>query len=177
MKKTLLIFLFSILFSSTALACNFKISNFGDKKEQVKLEGQENKPQPVLMPDQFGGESLLIPMEDICKEDKSLWGTLVIHLYVDNKLSQIQLYRANMKDNKLMDFAMRKYGKFNLPEGLPKLMWRGSYQWEVGNDNIEYIFTNIHDGHAEIMDITSKLYANTMADYNEKVGEWLDTQK
>jgi len=35
---------------------------------------------------------------------------------------------------------------------------------------------NIHDGRAEIIDITSKLYANTMADYNEKVGEWLDTQ-
>ena len=177
MKKTLLIFLFSILFSSTALACNFKISNFGDKKEQVKLEGQENKPQPVLMPDQFGGESLLIPMEDICKEDKSLWGTLVIHLYIDNKLSQIQLYRANMKDNKLMDFAMRKYGKFNLPEGLPKNKWRGSHQWEVGNDYVQYISTNIHDGHAEVIEITSKLYANVMADYNSKVGEWLDSQK
>jgi hypothetical protein len=177
MKKTLLIFLFSILFSSTALACNFKISNFGDKKEQVKLEGQENKPQPVLMPDQFGGESLLIPMEDICKEDKSLWGTLVIHLYVDNKLSQIQLYRANMKDNKLMDFAMRKYGKFNLPEGLPKNKWRGSYQWEVGNDYVQYVSANIHDGHAEVIEITSKLYANVIADYNSKVGKWLDSQK
>ena len=177
MKKTLLIFLFSILFSSTALACNFKISNFGDKKEQVKLEGQENKPQPVLMPDQFGGESLLIPMEDICKEDKSLWGTLMIHLYVDNKLSQIQLYRANMKDNKLMDFAMRKYGKFNLPEGLPKNKWRGSYQWEVGNDYVQYVSANIHDGHAEVIEITSKLYANVIADYNSKVGKWLDSQK
>ena len=50
-----------------------------------------------------------------------------------------------MQDTKLMDFAMKKYGKFNLPEGLPKLMWRGSYQWEIGNDYIEYIFTNIHD--------------------------------
>ena len=177
MKKILLIFLFSILFSSTALACNFKISNFGDKKEQVKLEGQENKPQPVLMPDQFGGESLLIPMEDICKEDKSLWGTLVIHLYIDNKLSQIQLYRANMKDNKLMDFAMRKYGKFNLPEGLPKNKWRGSYQWEVGNDYVQYVSANIHDGHAEVIEITSKLYANVIADYNSKVGKWLDSQK
>ena len=177
MKKTLLIFLFSILFSSTALACNFKISNFGDKKEQVKLEGQENKPQPVLMPDQFGGESLLIPMEDICKEDKSLWGTLVVHLYIDNKLSQIQLYRPLINDSKLMDFAMKKYGKFNLPEGLPKKKWRGSYQWEVGNDYVQYISTNIHDGHAEVIEITSKLYASVMADYNSKVGEWLDSRK
>ena len=173
MKKTLLIFLFSILFSSTALACNFKISNFGDKKEQVKLDAI----QPITMPDQFGGESLLIPIEDICKEDKSLWGTLVIHLYIDNKLSQIQLYRANMKDNKLMDFAMRKYGKFNLPEGLPKNKWRGSYQWEVGNDYVQYVSANIHDGHAEVIEITSKLYANVIADYNSKVGKWLDSQK
>ena len=103
MKKTLLIFLFSVLISANAFACNFKISNFGDTKEQVKLGGQENKPQNVLMPDQFGGESLLIPIEDICKDDKSLWGTLVVHLYIDNKLSQIQLYRPLKNDSKLMD--------------------------------------------------------------------------
>jgi len=173
MKKTLLIFLFSILFSSTALACNFKISNFGDKKEQVKLDAI----QPITMPDQFGGESLVIPMEDICKEDKSLWGTLVVHLYIDNKLSQIQLYRPLINDSKLMDFSMKKYGKFSLPEGLPKNKWRGSNQWEIGNDYVQYISTNIHDGHAEVIEITSKLYANAMADYNSKVGEWLDSQK
>ena len=173
MKKTLLIFLFSVFISVNALACNFKISNFGDKKEQVKLDAL----QPITMPDQFGGESLVIPIEDICKEDKSLWGTLVVHLYIDNKLSQIQLYRPLINDSKLMDFAMKKYGKFNLPEGLPKKKWRGSYQWEVGNDYVQYISTNIHDGHAEVIEITSKLYANVMADYNSKVGEWLDSQK
>jgi len=173
MKKTLLIFLFSVLISANALACNFQISKFGDKKEQVKLDAI----QPITMPDQFGGESLLIPIEDICKEDKSLWGTLVIHLYIDNKLSQIQLYRPLKNDSKLMDFAMNKYGKFSLPEGLPKNKWRGSYQWEIGNDYIQYISTNIHDGHAEVIEITSKLYANVMADYNSKVGEWLDSQK
>ena len=173
MKKTLLIFLFSVLISVNALACNFQISKFGDKKEQVKLDAI----QPITMPDQFGGESLLIPIEDICKEDKSLWGTLVIHLYIDNKLSQIQLYRPLKNDSKLMDFAMNKYGKFNLPEGLPKNKWRGSHQWEIGNDYVQYISTNIHDGHAEVIEITSKLYANVMADYNSKVGEWLDSQK
>jgi len=173
MKKTLLIFLFSVLISVNALACNFKISNFGDKKEQVKLDAL----QPITMPDQFGGESLVIPIEDICKEDKSLWGTLVVHLYIDNKLSQIQLYRPLINDSKLMDFAMKKYGKFSLPEGLPKKKWRGSHQWEIGNDYVQYISTNIHDGHAEVIEITSKLYANVMADYNSKVGEWLDSQK
>ena len=173
MKKTLLIFLFSVLISVNALACNFQISKFGDKKEQVKLDAI----QPITMPDQFGGESLLIPIEDICKEDKSLWGTLVIHLYIDNKLSQIQLYRPLKNDSKLMDFVMNKYGKFSLPEGLPKNKWRGSYQWEIGNDYIQYISTNIHDGHAEVIEITSKLYANVMADYNSKVGEWLDSRK
>ena len=173
MKKTLLIFLFSVLISANALACNFKISNFGDKKEQVKLDAL----QPITMPDQFGGENLVIPIEDICKEDKSLWGTLVVHLYIDNKLSQIQLYRPLINDSKLMDFAMNKYGKFNLPEGLPKNKWRGSHQWEIGNDYVQYISTNIHDGHAEVIEITSKLYANVMADYNSKVGEWLDSRK
>ena len=167
------LFGFLLLAQANALACNFRISNFGSPKENIKLEG----PQPISMPDKFGGENLLFPITDVCKNNKSLDGTMLIYLYIENKLSRIQLYRANMQDANLMDFAMGKYGKFNLPEGLPKLMWRGSYQWEVSNENIEYIFTNIHDGHAEIIDITSKLYANTMADYNEKVGEWLDTQK
>lgn len=167
------LFGFLLLAQANALACNFKISNFGDPKENVKLEG----PQPISMPDQFGGESLLFPIVDVCKNEKSLDGTMLIYLYIENKLSQIQLYRPNMQDTKLMDFAMNNYGKFNLPEGLPKLMWRGNYQWEIGNDTIEYIKTDIHDGHAEVIEITNKLYANTMAEYNAKVGEWLDSQK
>ena len=172
-RFSLYFFGFLLLAQANALACNFQISNFGDPKEKVNLEPM----QPVLMPDQFGGESLVIPIEDLCKNDKSLYGTLVIYLYIENKLSQIQLYRPNMQDTELMNFAMGKYGKFNLPEGLPKIKWRGSYQWEIGNNYIEYIFTNIHDGYAEVIEITNKLYANNMAEYNKKVGEWLDTQK
>jgi len=172
-KFIVYLFGFLLLAQANALACNFKISNFGDPKENVKLEG----PQPISMPDQFGGESLLFPIIDVCKNDKSFDGTMLIYLYIENKLSQIQLYRPNMQDTKLMDFAMNNYGKFNLPEGLPKLMWRGNYQWEIGNDTIEYIKIDIHDGHAEVIEITNKLYANTMAEYNAKVGEWLDSQK
>ena len=66
----LYIFGIFLLAQANALACNFKISNFGDPKENIKLEGL----QPISMPDQFGGESLLIPMKIICKNDKSLMG-------------------------------------------------------------------------------------------------------
>ena len=174
MRKFLIYLLgFFVLAQTSVIACNFKISNFGDPKEKVKLESI----QPVLMPDRFGGESLIIPIEDLCKTDQSLYGTTVIYLYIENKLSRIQLYRPNMEDSKLMDYAMGKYGKFNLPEGLPKTRWRGSYIWESRNDTIEYIRTDIHDGHAEIIDITSKLYSYGMQEYNAKIGEWLDSQK
>ena len=166
------LFGFFILAQANALACNFKISNFGDSKEKIVID-----PVPLSFPDQFGGESLAIPIQDLCKNDDSLYGTMVVYLYIENKLSQIQLYRPNMEDTKLMDFAMKKYGKFNLPEGMPKQRWRGSYNWEIGNDYIEYISTNIHDGHAEVIEITNKLYANAMAEYNAKVGEWLDSRK
>jgi hypothetical protein len=174
MKKitTIILSIMMMIFASTSYACNFQISQFGDPKEKIVIE-----PVPLAFLDQFGGESLAIPMQDLCKNDKSLYGTMVVYLYIENKLSQIQLYRPNMKDTKLMDFAMKKYGKFNLPEGMPKQRWRGSYKWEIGNNYIEYIFTNIHDGHAEVIEITNKLYANAMADYNAKVGEWLDSQK
>ena len=164
--------LMMLIFTSTSFACNFQISQFGDSKEKIVLE-----PVPLAFPDQFGGESLAIPIQDLCKNDKSLYGTMVVYLYIENKLSQIQLYRPNMEDTKLMDFAMKKYGKFNLPEGMPKQRWRGSYKWEIGNEYIEYISTNIHDGHAEVIEITNKIFSNTMAEYNRKVGAWLDSQK
>ena len=129
------------------------------------------------MPDRFGGESLIIPIEDLCKTNQKLYGTTVIYLYLENKLSRIQLYRPNMDDSILMDYVMNKYGKFNIPEGLPKTKWRGSYIWDTGIENIEYIRTNIHDGNAEIIDITSKLFSIGLQEYNAKVGEWLDSQK
>ena len=172
-KFTLYILGFFILAQVSASACNFKIASFGSPKENIKIEPLP----PVLMPDRFGGESLIIPMEDLCKNDKSLYGTAAIYLYIENKLTRIQLYRPNMEDGKLMDYAMGKYGSFNLPEGVPKTRWRGSYVWESGNDIIEYIRTDIHDGHAEIINIVSKLYSVGMADYNSKVGEWLDSQQ
>ena len=94
-----------LLAQVNALACNFKISNFGDPKEKIVIEPL----QPVVMPDQFGGESLIIPMEDLCKNDKSLYGTVAIYLYIENRLTRIQLYRPNMEDSKLMDYAMGRY--------------------------------------------------------------------
>ena len=171
-RFTLYLFGFLLLAQANVLACNFKTTNFGSPKESIKIE-----PIPLLMSDRFGGEELIIPIQELCKNDKNLYGTSVIHLYIENKLNRIQLYRPNMADSKLMDYAMGKYGSFNLPEGVPKSRWRGSYVWESGNDSIEYIKTDIHDGHAEIINIVSKLYSVGMADYNSKVGEWLDSQQ
>ena len=95
MKKFILyLFGFFLLVQTNVLACNFIIANFGSPKENIKIVPI----QPVLMPDRFGGESLIIPMEDLCKNDKSLYGTVAIYLYIENKLTRIQLYRPNMDD-------------------------------------------------------------------------------
>ena len=173
--KKIFLFIIGFIFISVSIAnaCNYRISNFGDPKEKVKIEPLP----PLLMPDRFGGESLIIPIEDLCKTNQKLYGTTVIYLYLENKLSRIQLYRPNMDDSILMDYVMNKYGKFNIPEGLTKTKWRGSYMWDTGIENIEYIRTNIHEGNAEIIDITSKLFSIGLQEYNAKVGEWLDSQK
>ena len=176
MRKILFITIFLFLnLNVYSLACDFKISNFGDPKEKVKLNSEF--PEPLLLPDRFGGENLIIPIEEVCKTSKKLWGTKLIYLYVDNKLARIQLYRPLMEDRNLMDFAMKKYGKFNLPEGMPKTRWRGSNIWDKNFEQIEYIATDIHDGHVEILEIINKLYLPTIEKYNEKVGEWLDSQQ
>ena len=162
-----------LLAQANALACNFKIADFGTPKESVKLD--ESFVAPMLMPDRFGGENLVIPLEQICKSNEKLYGTQLIYLYIDNKLSRIQLYRPVMPDRNLMDFAMQKYGKFNLPQGLPKDKWRGNHIWNLNLETVEYMVTDIHDGHVEIIDIVNKLYLPTIENYNEKVGEWLDS--
>ena len=176
MKKILLkIFVFFILLSEIAMACNFRIANFGDQKEDLNIESLNY--EPLMMPDRFGGENIMIPLETICKNDKSFWDTKLILLYIDNQLVRIQLYRPLMDDRNLMDFAMKKYGQFNLPEGLPKKEWRGNYLWVKNTETIEYISANIHDGHAEYLEIVGKLYEDKMAIYNEEIGKWLDSRE
>ena len=161
MKKILLkIFIFFILLSEIAMACNFRIANFGDQKEDLNIESLNY--EPLMMPDRFGGENIMIPLETICKNDKSFWDTKLILLYVDNQLVRIQLYRPLMDDRNLMDFAMKKYGKFNLPEGMPKTRWRGNNIWDKNIEVIEYMVTDIHDGHVEILEITNKLYLSAI---------------
>ena len=173
--RKLLIYIFGILFTlnSFANACNFRIANFGDPKENIQLNSKY--PEPLILPDRFGGENLIIPIEEVCEASQNLWGTKLIYLYVDNKLSRIQLYRPLMEDRNLMDFAMQKYGTFNLPEGMPKTRWRGNNIWNKNLEVIEYMVTDIHEGHVEILEIVNKLYLPTIENYNEKVGKWLDS--
>ena len=176
MKKLLLkILVFFIVLTEVAMACNFRIANFGDQKEDLNIESLNY--EPLMMPDRFGGENIMIPLEKICKNDNSFWDTKLILLYVDNQLVRIQLYRPLMDDRNLMDFAMKKYGKFNLPEGLPKKEWRGNYLWVKNTETIEYISANIHDGHAEYLEIVGKLYEDKMSIYNEEIGKWLDSRE
>ena len=83
------LFGFFILAQANALACNFKISNFGDPKKdystmKIPVDGGVLPMiPPVIMPDQFGGEIVFIPTEDICVNEKSLYGTTIDYLYVD----------------------------------------------------------------------------------------------
>ena len=157
--------------TSVAYACDFKIGQFGDPKEKIKID-----PPPVFFSDEFGGHTIVIPTEEICRDDKNLLGTVVMNLYIDNKLSQIRLERANMNDRNLMDFAMKKYGSFRLPQEIDKMRWRGTHRWESDSEYIVYIVSNIQNGSIEIIEITSKLYANDVANYYEKFGKWLESK-
>ena len=172
MKKIILIFLFLTSSISSALACDVKIIPFGSEKEKINL-----KPPPIAFPDQFKGENLILPIQEVCKNEEALFGTMINYLFIENKLLQITLIRANLNDGKLMDYAMRSYGEFSLPAGVLKENFRGNYVWKKGNENLNYVHTNIHDGEAEFIEITSGLYLSDLERYNEKVGEWLDSQK
>ena len=172
-KITIVILSLMIFIStSVAYACDFKIGQFGDAREKIKLE-----PPPMSFPDEFGGEAILVPLEAVCKEDKNLFGTTITYLYVNKKLSQIRLERPLFNDARLMDFSMKKYGIFALPAGIKKIDWRGSNQWENNSERIIYIHTDIQGGSLELLEINSKLYEKDLITYFEKFGKWLDSQK
>jgi len=173
-KKITITILSLLIFVSTSVAnaCNFKMGQFGDSREKIKLE-----PPPISFPDEFGGEAILVPLEAVCKDDEDLFGTTIIYLYINKKLSQIRLERPLFNDARLMDFSMKKYGIFALPTGIKKTDWRGSNQWENNSERIIYIHTNIQGGSLELLEINSKLYEKDLITYFEKFGKWLDSQK
>ena len=170
-KKITITILSLLIFitTSVAYACEFKIGQFGDPKEKIKID-----PPPVFFSDEFGGHTIVIPTEEICRDNKNLLGTVVMNLYIDNKLSQIRLERANMNDRNLMDFATKKYGAFRLPQEIDKMNWRGTHRWETNSEYIVYVASNIQNGSIEIIEITSKLYANGVAAYYNKFAKGLE---
>ncbi|SVE59830.1 uncharacterized protein METZ01_LOCUS512684 [marine metagenome] len=170
-KKITITILSLLIFitTSVAYACDFKIGQFGDPKEKIKID-----PPPVFFSDEFGGHTIVIPTEEICRDEVNLLGTVVMNLYIDNKLSQIRLERGNMNDRNLMDFAMKKYGSFRLPQEIDKMNWRGTHRWENDSEYIVYVVSNIQNGSIEIIEITSKLYANDVAAYYNKFAKELE---
>ena len=172
MKKIILTIFVFFLSSNIANACDITFVNFGDKSDKL-IENQDALP----FEDQFDGQKILVPTLFICPENERLKDTMVEYLFVENKLVLITLMRTFMNDNALMDFAMNKYGKFKLPIGKDKKDWRGSHTWEVGNNIILYVHADTEEGPAEILEISSKLYAQQLYNYNDKVSEWLDSQE
>ena len=173
-KRITITILSLLIFISTSVAnaCDFKMGQFGDSREKIKLE-----PPPISFPDEFGGEAILVPLEAVCKDDEDLFGTTIIYLYINKKLSQIRLERPLFNDARLMDFSMKKYGIFALPAGIKKIDWRGSNQWENNSERIIYIHTDIQGGSLELLEINSKLYEKDLITYFEKFGKWLDSQR
>ena len=163
MIKRITITILSLLIfisTSVAYACDFKMGQFGDSREKIKLE-----PPPMSFPDEFGGEAILVPLEAVCKDDEDLFGTMITYLYINKKLSQIRLERPLFNDARLMDFSMKKYGIFALPTGIKKIDWRGSNQWENNSERIIYIHTDIQGGSLELLEINSKLYEKDLITY------------
>jgi len=182
MRKIFILIILIINFSSVAFAeCNFQLINFGDSKKKLNekinsiLNIDEEFPL-MLMPDQFGGETMMIPLDEICLDEKNLHGTMAEYLFINDKLERIQLVRSNMQDRNLMEYSMNKYGEFNLPEGLPIKDWRGNHFWENNSEAIEYLVTSIADGVIEMISMHRLKTNNAVNKYYEKVGKWLDKE-
>ena len=99
----ILCFLISI---SSAIACDFKKIQYGEKTQDLTL----NIFAPTFK-DNFGGEKYVVPIQELCPENKDLFGTTINYLFIDEKLSQIFLERFGMNDTALMDFTEKNMEK------------------------------------------------------------------
>ena len=50
--RLLILTSFFLLYQSVVLACDFKIINFGDSQDKIKID-----PAPITFPDRFGGDT------------------------------------------------------------------------------------------------------------------------
>ena len=171
MKKIIKIIFIFFISSNMSIACDLTFVNFGDKSDKL-LEYEVSLP----FRDEFNGEKIVIPTTYVCPNNKKIEDTMIEYLFVDNQLVLISLMRAYMNDTALMDFAMSKYGSFNLPAGKDRKDWFGSHTWEVGNNLILYIHANTDMGPAEVLEISNKLYLKKLYDYRGKVAEWEESQ-
>ena len=169
MKIFLSFLILLISLSTSAGACNvFTKFNFGDVPKQI------NKEIPFsIFKDNFGGEKLVIPIEEICNNSE-LQGSFVSYLFLEGKLSQIFIERANFNDVNLMEYAKKKYGSFSIPTQIDSLNWRGGHFWDQTNARVQYLQINIHEGKSEILEINSKQYEQNLINYSKQVGAWLD---
>ena len=168
---SLLIFFFSIL-AYPSFACDYRIINFGTNLKSVKLE-----PPPITFPDAFGGTTMAIPLETICPNEVHLLGSTLNLLFVNDQMISIKLERANQNDKKLMDLAMKQFGKFPIPNNVEKKDWRGVYTWDKANEFIMYSSFNIPQGEVEIIRIENKKYIDQFVEYEKKIEEWISSQK
>ena len=169
MKKLFSYLIFFIVIVNPSYACDlFSKIKFGDGLKEI------NKDIPFpLFKDNFGGEKLVVPIEEICKNSK-LNGSFVSYLFLEGKLSQVFIERAHMKDVNLMEYSKEKYGPFALPAEINPLDWRGSHFWSQKNVSIHYLQINIHEGKLELLEFNSKKYEENLIKYSKAIGEWLD---
>ena len=78
MKKIFLILFIFVLSSQPTIACDFKVLNFGDKKDKLV----SISPSSLVFENQFGGENVITPITDVCKNNKKLQGTKLDYLFM-----------------------------------------------------------------------------------------------
>ena len=171
-KFTSLLILFFSILAYPSFACDYRIINFGAKPDAIKLD-----PAPITFPDAFGGKTMVIPLQVICPNELNLLNTNVKLLFIDDQMISLRLERPNQNDKKLMDFAMKQFGSFAIPESVDKINWRGTYTWDKPSEFIMYSSFNIPQGEVEFLKIENKKYMKQFIEYEKKIEEWLNSQK
>ena len=178
MKKVTLILFFFMQFFAVAevyAACNLSKFPFGSSVSDIqrKLDDSAIKSLPATSAfiETEERHVIVLPGEELCKQDKSFIGAPIDMIFLENKLVELRLFKFLEYGDKpeLVNWAESVYGeKTNKPMTYYDDKPSASWLWESTKSTVSYSLLDIGYGIDEVITIQSEKHQDLFIKYSEK---------
>jgi hypothetical protein len=178
MKKVTLILFFFMQFFAVAevyAACNLSKFTFGSSVSDIerKLDDSAIKSLPATSAfiETEERHVIVLPGEELCKQDKLFIGAPIDMIFLENKLVELRLFKFLEYGDKpeLVNWAESVYGeKTNKPMTYYDDKPSASWLWESTKSTVSYSLLDIGYGIDEVITIQSEKHQDLFIKYSEK---------